>query len=513
MRSSSRIATSAACAFGLIPAVALAQEFNDVQYPNGALVLKAEGSFFIGGNTHQVPDPFAGGPSVPTVFPPSNRPGASMINQMYVQYQLPAKRNSLPPIVFVHGCCLSSKTWETTPDGRMGWYEYFTRRGFDTYMADQVGRARSGFDALQYQMVRYNRDQPVFGPSEGSDGIGCENPEAGSNPAGCRVPGDTNPTPFPSSGTTLPPAGTYIPPWNSFTGTTNPSVLIATDMFAWNVFRYGPPCGVPCGAFGTSPTIGPWSNYSRQGNGTPASAGGAEQFPMETVGLVQHGKWKGSGGSGTFFKQVIPDMSASLGTFGPNAADIRPTPQRMAVLANDLGGAILVGHSQSSSFPTKAALQDPRGVRGIIQLETGCFQPPSPNPSNAAVTLSAADVATLAKIPMLVIEGDNWVTATAPTTPGGPPATYTPQARPQQPCPNELAAIGAAGGDITYIHLPEYPNVLHNGLPGRVSGQPVGNGNSHMFMQDHNNIKIADAIIDWIYAHVKRKEGHWASDD
>jgi len=56
------------------------------------------------------------------------------------------------------------------------------------------------------------------------------------------------------------------------------------------------------------------------------------------------------------------DLSASLGTFGPNAADIRPTPQRMAVLARKLGGAILVGHSQSSSFPTKAALQDPTGV-------------------------------------------------------------------------------------------------------------------------------------------------------
>ncbi len=30
--------------------------------------------------------------------------------------------------MFVHGCCLSSKTWETIPDGRMGWSEYFVRR-------------------------------------------------------------------------------------------------------------------------------------------------------------------------------------------------------------------------------------------------------------------------------------------------------------------------------------------------------------------------------------------------
>jgi hypothetical protein len=481
-------------ALALLPAVAAAQEFNDVKYPNGALVLKAQGSFFIGGNTHAVPDPYAGGESSAGVYPPTNRPGNSMINQMYVQFQLPAKKNNSPPIVFVHGCCLSSKTWETTPDGRMGWYEYFTRQGFDTYMADQVGRARSGFDALQYQMVRYDAGAPVFGPNEGSDGVGCENPVAGTNPAGCRAPGNTDATPFPSSGMTLPPTGTYIPGLPGRTGTTNPSVLIATDMFAWNVFRYGPLCGVPCGAFGTSPSISPWSNYPRvttaDGHG---SIGGAQQFPMETVGLVQNGVWKGSGGSGTFFKQVIPDLSASLGTFGPNASDIRPTPQRMAVLAKKLKGAILVGHSQSSSFPTKAALLDPSGVKGIIQLETGCFNP--------GTTLSSADIATLAKIPMLIIEGDNYSTATSPTS-------YAPQARPVAPCPAQFAAIGAAGGDITYIHLPEYPNVLHNGLPVRLRAAPVGIGNSHMFMQDRNNLKIADAIIDWIKHHVHGRNDH-----
>jgi hypothetical protein len=425
-----------------------------------------------------------------------------MINQMYVQYQLPGKTNNLPPIVFVHGCCLSSKTWETTPDGRMGWYEYFTRQGFDTYMADQVGRARSGFDALQYQKVRYDATVPEFGPSEGALGIGCINPEVGStaataaNPAGCLKPGDTNAnnTIVPNPGaTTLPPTGFYIPPIPGKTGTTNPSVLIATDMFAWNVFRYGPPCGIPCGAFTSPPSIAPWSD---------------EQFPMETVGLYSSpgqagGIWGGAGGSGTFFKQVIPDMSASLGTFGPLASDVRPTPNSMAVLAKKLGGAILVGHSQSSSFPTKAALQDTTGsVKGIIQLETGCFNP--------GQTLSAADVAKLAAIPMLIIEGDHYVTATAPSTPGGPPATVTPQPRPQPPCPAEFAAIGAAGGDITYIHLPEWPQFLHNGLPATAKAAPVGTGNSHMFMQDHNNLPIADVIIDWIKHHVKDKNGHVA---
>jgi hypothetical protein len=36
----------------------------------------------------------------------------------------------------------------------MGWDEYFVRKGFDTYLADQVSRARSGFDATNYNEVR-----------------------------------------------------------------------------------------------------------------------------------------------------------------------------------------------------------------------------------------------------------------------------------------------------------------------------------------------------------------------
>ena len=79
-----------------------------------------------------------------------------MINQMYFQFMLPQAQNGKKhvPIGIVHGCCLSTKSWQTTPDGRMGWDEYFVRQGFDTYMIDQVGRARSGFDATKYNMVR-----------------------------------------------------------------------------------------------------------------------------------------------------------------------------------------------------------------------------------------------------------------------------------------------------------------------------------------------------------------------
>ena len=50
------------------------------------------------------------------------------------------------PVVLLRGGTLSGKTYETTPDGRIGWDEYFVRKGHAVYVPDQVSRARSGFN-------------------------------------------------------------------------------------------------------------------------------------------------------------------------------------------------------------------------------------------------------------------------------------------------------------------------------------------------------------------------------
>jgi hypothetical protein len=65
----------------------------------------------------------------------------------------------------VHGCCLSSKTWETTPDGRMGWSEYFVRKDRSVYLADQVSRARSGFDSSTFADARQWKVPPAQTPN------------------------------------------------------------------------------------------------------------------------------------------------------------------------------------------------------------------------------------------------------------------------------------------------------------------------------------------------------------
>ena len=134
----------------LVPSIVGAQELSDIE-SNGNLQLRGYGNGFIEGETHAInADTARGGHSW------NHSPGLSMINQMYLQFMLPQAQNGKKhyPIGIVHGCCLSTKSWQTTPDGRMGWDEYFVRQGFDTYMIDQVGRARSGFDATEYNMVR-----------------------------------------------------------------------------------------------------------------------------------------------------------------------------------------------------------------------------------------------------------------------------------------------------------------------------------------------------------------------
>jgi hypothetical protein len=383
------IASAALLALALMPTIAGAQDLSAVQ-ENGNLHLRAYGSFFIPGTTHSIDSATAGG------FGTFQLPGGlSMIDQMYVQFMKPQAQNGKKhvPVAIVHGCCLSTKSWQTTPDGRMGWDEYFVRQGFDTYMLDQVARARSGFDATKYNMARNGAisaaDQPV--------------------------------------------------------------ILIATDQFAWNIFRWGVN---PCIASPCSATTTPHPNI---------------RFPMNTVGV-------GSPSNLQFFNMVIPDLIFTLGAFPSDPAAFYNTPAQMAELAKELGGAGLMGHSESSGFPTMAALQPASGcypyttasacnVKAIMQLETGCFG-----------NLTPAEITTLSHIPILIEYGD-----------------FSPTTQPADPCPTEISQITAAGGDIKFAWLPQLSaGSLYSGSPGPIYGD------EHMVMLDNNNLQIAQIFIDWL---------------
>ena len=122
------------------------------------LVLRDMGSFHVGGKLVEI----SGKPVREVLFTPGGAPakidpnGTYMVGQMYVQYFLPKDQHGVVPMLMWHGGGLTGVTWETTPDGRMGWRDWFLRQGWPVYVSDSVERGRSGFagpDILQGEPV------------------------------------------------------------------------------------------------------------------------------------------------------------------------------------------------------------------------------------------------------------------------------------------------------------------------------------------------------------------------
>jgi pimeloyl-ACP methyl ester carboxylesterase len=328
----------------------MAQSLKDVQAPDTPLVLKAQGSFFVGGEKSEQTQAELGnlGPG-----------GHVAVNQMYVRFMVPQGGEGNIPVVMLHGATLTGKSWETTPDGRMGWDEYFVRKGHPVYVPDQVGRGRSGFNQAVFNNVR----------------------------------------------------GGSTPPANQ------PSFLRFSDEGVWPNFRFGVKPGEPF----------------------PDS-----QFPVAAVDELA--------------KQGVPDVSfGGLPTPNPNF-------KALSDLAAQLNGAVLMGHSQSGSFPLEAALLNSAATRGLVLVEPGRCPAYSPE-----------QIAVLAKVPLLVVFGDHR------DNPTGLSTLPTWQAR-FEACQALIARLKSAGGQAEMLNPPE------RGI----------RGNSHMIMQDKNHLQIADLILKWI---------------
>ena len=356
-RSSILVGAALAAVFGAAVSPT-AQALKDVQTPDTPLVLKAQGSFFVGGEKVEQTRSEAG----------DLAPGGHIaVNQMYVRYMVPQADDGNIPVVMVHGATLTGKSWETTPDGRMGWDEYFVRKGHPVYVPDQVGRGRSGFNQAVFNNVR-----------------------AGATP----------------------PANQ--PVWLRF-----------SDESVWPNFRFGSTAGQP---FSDS------------------------QFPVTAVDELA--------------KQGVPDVSFG-GVPTPN-----PTLKALADLAGELNGAVLMGHSQSGSFPLESALLNPAAAKALVLVE----------PGSCPARYTPEQIATLAKVPILVVFGDHR------DTPTGLPTLPTWQARFEM-CQTLIGRIKSAGGQAEMLAPPE------RGI----------RGNSHMIMQDRNNLQIADLILQWIDARVAKR--------
>ena len=124
------------------------------------IALKEIGSFHIGGREVTI----SGRPVKEVLFTPGGVPakvdpnGVYMAEQMYVQYFIPHNTRGTLPLLMWHGGGLTGVTYETTPDGREGWLQYFLKKGWSVYNSDAVERGRASW-AMYPDIIK---GEPVF---------------------------------------------------------------------------------------------------------------------------------------------------------------------------------------------------------------------------------------------------------------------------------------------------------------------------------------------------------------
>jgi pimeloyl-ACP methyl ester carboxylesterase len=110
-------------------------------------LVKEVGSFHIGGRTEIL----SGLRTKQSVFAPGAPPikvdpnGEFEVEQMYVQYVRLVHPRGAVPILFWHGGGRTGVMWETKPDGKPGWEQFFLQAGFDVYLSDAVERGRASW--------------------------------------------------------------------------------------------------------------------------------------------------------------------------------------------------------------------------------------------------------------------------------------------------------------------------------------------------------------------------------
>jgi hypothetical protein len=165
-------------------------------------------------------------------------------------------------------------------------------------------------------------------------------------------------------------------------------------------------------------------------------------------------------------KQGVPDVSSGLPR--PN-----PTLKALSDLATQLNGAVLMGHSQSGPFPLEAALLNPTAAKGLVLVE----------PGRCPATYTDEQIKTLATLPILVVFGDHRDTPTGIGTLPSWQISF-------DSCQALIGRLKAAGGQAQMFNPPD------RGI----------RGNSHMIMQDKNNLQIADVILQWIGEQVSKRK-------
>jgi len=364
------------------------------------LVIEDQGSFFVGGVPKVTNYAIVPGPNQVAAL------NQITIGQMYVQFQVPqTKKRGMPPVIMVHGSSHTAACLESTPDGREGWYPYFVRKGISTYLVDQAGRGRSGFD----QSVLH----------EGAAMV-----RAGDLPTGLSL--------FPAFGRISDNGA-----WTAWFGHLTPP---DSTILNGTLIQHGAP-GDP---------VTDDANHSD---------GYRPAFPMGTVDakVAARAGAIGQAPSGPnndyaleYYKQLVPNAEATLpGSMCPTCdpKEILPantwTPLALADLVERLGGAVVATHSQSGIMGHHMIrILKERGhlnlLKGLITIEGSCSLP------NSGLTAADFD-----NIPYMALKGD-----------------YTATSMICQTTVDQINARRASGqgtAKADYVKLDELENPVFNG--------------------------------------------------
>ncbi len=78
--------------------------------------------------------------------------------QMYVQHVKLKQPGARYPLLMWHTGGITGASWETKPDGKPGWMQFFLRQGHDVFVSDAVERGRATFS----RFPEIYRSEPIF---------------------------------------------------------------------------------------------------------------------------------------------------------------------------------------------------------------------------------------------------------------------------------------------------------------------------------------------------------------
>ncbi len=325
---------------------AAAQAFpTNKRHLTGPLHICDFGAFFVGG--------------VPklTQFANSVTPSSwqeLIIGQMYVQFMVPQGARKWP-LIMVHGGGYSGSSVESTPDGNEGWFAYAVRNHLATYVVDQAGRGRSGFDRS------YINERIATGDLAGFPNL------ANTSSSGI---------------------------WTAWFGHLIPS---GSDIITGTLIRHGDPGDPQCAADPDHCTFHPAHAFDAVDPDIEARIGalGPAPNPANNRQLaLEHYKWGVPNTNVTLPTSTCPECSNPT-VDGNNTW----SGQGLAKLVAGLGGAIVATHSQSGAVGhhmvryLKAAGNLDK-LKGLITIDGSC--------SLAGAGVTAAD---FAHIPYLALRG------------------------------------------------------------------------------------------------------------